>query len=56
MPNDIHCPPHMPIVVHRTGGKDADLDNWCGNCGAHLTRASVEEPWTAEYNGADDAA
>ena len=41
------CPPHMPVVVHRTGGKNAALDNVCGKCGGTLVRESIDQEWTA---------
>jgi nitrite reductase/ring-hydroxylating ferredoxin subunit len=39
------CPPDRPVVVHRTGGKNAALDNVCGKCGEQLVRESIDQEW-----------
>lgn len=36
---------HVPVIVHRTGGRDARFYNACGVCGEQIERADETEPW-----------
>jgi hypothetical protein len=36
---------HIPVILHRSGGKDARYSNVCGICGEHVERSAENEPW-----------
>lgn len=39
---------HDPVIVHRTGGKPATEENFCGICGNHIWWNKQYQEWHTE--------
>jgi hypothetical protein len=48
------CPDgeHLAVIVHRTGGRDANYWNVCGKCGRQISRMDGE-PWRMDMEDSD---